>query len=38
MKRTVPNKSDTEKYYQRKIDTNNRSTWLDSYGDKIIQR
>lgn len=32
MKRTVPNKSDTEKYYQRKIDTNNRSIWLDSYG------
>lgn len=32
MKRTVPNKSDTEKYYQKKIDTNNRALWLDSYG------
>lgn len=32
MKRTVPNKTDTEKYYQKKIDTNNRSLWLDSYG------
>lgn len=32
MKRIVPNKSDTEKYYQKKIDTNNRSLWLDNYG------
>ncbi|MDP0387480.1 ATP-binding protein, partial [Klebsiella pneumoniae] len=32
MKRTVPNKTDTEKYYQKKIDTNSRSLWLDSYG------
>ncbi|WP_144353264.1 sensor histidine kinase, partial [Serratia sp. OLFL2] len=32
MKRAVPNKSDTEKYYQKKIDTTKRSLWLDSYG------
>ncbi|MCG5047478.1 MULTISPECIES: ATP-binding protein [Pectobacterium] len=32
MKRAIPNKSDTEKYYQKKINTNNRSLWLDSYG------
>ncbi|RAU36107.1 sensor histidine kinase [Enterobacter sp. RIT418] len=32
MKRAVPNKSDTEKYYQKKIDTTKRGLWLDSYG------
>ena len=32
MKRAIPNKSDTEKYYQKKIDTTKRGLWLDSYG------